>query len=146
MPFELATVNYQRFRPEMGVPVQSSNGHPRWPLPYKIEEKAPLTYPPRNIMALSREEFRVHYRAHLERAGVEGHSRVFQAIADRHGGQRLVLLCFEDLTKVDPKTNLAKWCHRTLFAEWWHDQTGIKPREMGPTGPPVDPYHQATLL
>ena len=30
----------------------------------------------------------------------------------------MILLCYEDVTNPD------EWCHRTVFAKWWEDNTG----------------------
>lgn len=130
--FTLFTVNYSRFQPGMGVPVRSSQGFPRFPLRYELTHSAPETFPPRSLLRADppREEFRVHYFDSLARYGVERIARTFQTIADTAGDDRLVLLCFEDLAK-------GKWCHRTLFAEWWTEQTGDPVRELGPKAPPA---------
>ena len=36
----------------------------------------------------------------------------------RAEGKELVLLCYEDVRVP------GDWCHRTVFAEWWAEQTG----------------------
>ena len=48
------------------------------------------------------------------------------AITEQSGDHRLVLLCFEDLSKP------GEWCHRRIFADWWKDITGDHVRELGP--------------
>lgn len=40
-------------------------------------------------------------------------------------GKPVVLLCYEDIRKGD-----SNWCHRTMFAEWWFNQTGEKIFEL----------------
>lgn len=59
--------------------------------------------------------------------GVDRLRRAFERLAREHGGQRLVLLCFEaDVSE----------CHRGQFARWWQERTGQEVPELGgwPTG------------
>lgn len=138
MVVRLFTSNYQQFRPEMGVPVQASNGYPRWGLKYPLTQKARETYPPRPIMNLPDLQFEQKYAEHLDSIGVDRLRKVFEGIARSEGEDRLVLLCFERFD--DPKKPHNP-CHRTSFAAWWEAQTGEKVREIGPP-----PTGQGTLL
>ena len=47
-------------------------------------------------------------------------------------GKELVLLCYEDVRVP------GDWCHRTVFAEWWAEQTGELIEELyDPSEPKV---------
>lgn len=128
--FDLFTCNYTSFRTDMGTAVRSSNGAPRWALKYPLDWTAPETFPPRAIMRLPQDTFRDRYRDHLNTAGLDVIASRFRAIAAAEDDPRIVLLCFE-------KLETGSWCHRTLFAEWWHDMTGETVSELaaGPRPP-----------
>ena len=50
----------------------------------------------------------------------------------RAEGKELVLLCYEDVRVP------GGWCHRTVFAEWWAEQTGELIEELyDPSEPKV---------
>ena len=50
----------------------------------------------------------------------------------RAEGKELVLLCYEDVRVP------GDWCHRTVFAEWWAEQTGELIEELyDPSEPKV---------
>ena len=51
----------------------------------------------------------------------------FEVISDRHGGRRLVILCFEDVLA-------GHFCHRRVWAGWWHERTGQSVPELEPGG------------
>ena len=68
-------------------------------------------------MSLPFEEFRRAYRHRLHRATARRIAeRLHRHAAER--GEPLVLLCHEPLYVP------GQWCHRTLFSEWWLEQTG----------------------
>jgi hypothetical protein len=67
----------------------------------------------------------VRYREALEAFGADQIRLRLEEIATAAGDSRLVLMCYEDLTLGD-----GKWCHRTMFAEWWQDITGGVVREI----------------
>lgn len=128
--FELFTLNYPKFQPTMGVPVQASNGKPRYALKYQLTHAAPEIYPPRRLVFganLSHADFEAAYRLHLDTMGVEKLASTFRAISVAAMDHRLVLLCYEDIAKSPDN-----WCHRTMFARWWRDETGAAVRELGP--------------
>lgn len=127
--FTLFTTRYQRFRPEMGAPIQSSNGRPRWKLPYDLEFAAVETFPPRKTIRWSQRPFEEAYREHLDSVGVEKLASRFRALVTATGQERLVLMCFEELSKP------GEHCHRRCFAQWWEEHTGDPVIELGPTGP-----------
>ena len=106
------------------VPVRITVGHPRFRLRYElggfIRELAPF-----GLRSVSDpDEFDQRYIAQLDALGADAIRKLLQAVSDVNGGRDLVLLCFEDLR--DP----SKHCHRTTFAEWWHQRTGEQVVEL----------------
>lgn len=121
----LYTCNYSAFHPDMGVPVQTSNGKPKWPLRYSLIHAAPKIFPAfKDIQIADQDEFNRRYVARLEWITVDRIEAELNSIAQQAGDDRLVLLCFEDLSK-------GKWCHRTTFAQWWMQSTGEIVEELG---------------
>jgi hypothetical protein len=117
-PVRLFTSSYRAFDPSFGVPVQTSNGRPKWPVPYDLRHSAPILYPAWSLVAdksLSADAFRAAYWAGLDRRGIERIADALVDIALTAGDDRLVLMCFE----ADPAD-----CHRADFAQWWTRQTG----------------------
>jgi hypothetical protein len=122
---ELATCSYVEWREDMGVGVRISQGTPRWirreePWPY-VPELAPsrsyLNVPDESV-------FIDRYLSQLNAVGAGRIRQALDAIAAKHQGRRLVLLCFEKLTKGEP-------CHRRYFAAWWQTTTGQAIPELG---------------
>jgi hypothetical protein len=60
-------------------------------------------------------EYRKLYFKKLDAVGVNNIREAFESI---QSDKPLVLLCYENLQKPE------KWCHRTMFAEWWKEKTG----------------------
>lgn len=116
----------------MGVPVRITLGKPpRW-FGYPHEEIRALA-PPRKVLRIADqdwEEFRRKYRHHLHRQTPQRLRTIFEEIAARHGGARLVLLCFES----DPRD-----CHRGEFSRWYQRQTGEEVPELDPEEYAVQP-------
>jgi hypothetical protein len=136
--FDLFTLNFSKFTPDMGIPVRSSNGAPRWALKYDLTYSVPETFPKWSLVKAKPpfDVFREAYHTGLDQVGIDKLASKFRAIVAATGEPRLVLLCFEDIVKP------GEWCHRRMFAEWWEKQTGEIVRELGPTGPP----DEATLF
>jgi hypothetical protein len=123
---ELFTLNYPRFQPDMGVPVRTSNGFPRY-VRYPLTASMPGIMPERHtIKWTDRERFWTHYSRKLNSIGVDDLRGAFQTIADTFGDHRLVLMCYEDISTP------GKWCHRQMFAQWWIAMTGEPVIELGP--------------
>ncbi len=120
---ELATSSWKQYRPGMGVPVRITLGKPRFRLPYSYEEVRLLAPTPAIFRLRDDAEFERAYLDHLDRIGVERLRGAFDAISDKHGGRRLVLLCYEDVLA-------GQLCHRRMFARWWQEQTGQEVPEM----------------
>lgn len=131
---QLFTYRYQEFQPSMGVPVRITVGYPRFPLWYDLRFSVMMLAPDSAFLRASRTVFEQRYEAQLIDIGVDRIRREFETIARVAEDDRLVLLCYEDLSKP------GLWCHRTLFAEWWTGQTGEPITETAP------PYEQGTLL
>jgi len=124
----LFTCSFSEFRPEMGIPVRFTAFYPRWGLPYQLAGNAKLIAPPRAIIKLDREPYTPLYIASIEAAGVEAIRGELRTLTGAYpAGMPIVLLCFEKLSKP------GAWCHRRLFAEWWHGKTGEVVAELGAT-------------
>lgn len=65
-------------------------------------------------------EFKPSYYEKLDSIGTEKIVRMVRRMSSRaqEEGKELVLLCFEDVRVPED------CCHRTLFAEWWKENTG----------------------
>jgi hypothetical protein len=118
----LATCSWRAYRPGMGVPVRITLGRPPSWFPHEWEEVRLLAPPPKVFRLRNDAEFAEAYEQHLEAVGVDALRRRFEEIAEKHGGQRLVLLCFE--------ADVAD-CHRGQFARWWRERTGQQVEELG---------------
>jgi hypothetical protein len=124
-PFRLFTCSYSEFRPAMGLGVRASLGTPRWihrdePWPYVSE----IT-PRRSYLNAPYDEYEAAYLHQLAHNGVDRIGRRFRELSVQHQAQRLVVLCFEKLSKPGAE------CHRSLFAAWWEQQTGQPVAELG---------------
>lgn len=124
------TCSFSEFHAEtmVGIPVRSSNGHPRWRLKYPLVHTLRPTMPDRHTMTWEPAPFQEAYYRKLTHTGVEALRAAAQTIraAERAGPDvPIVLLCFERLTTA------GKWCHRTLFAAWWSINTGEDVPELG---------------
>jgi hypothetical protein len=60
----------------------------------------------------------VYRKTYIERLEMVGVDAIRRSLEDIVSDKPLVLLCYENLQKPD------KWCHRTIFAEWWKEETG----------------------
>jgi len=119
---ELATCSWRTYRPEMGVPVRITLGKPpRW-FAHEHEEIRLLAPPPRVFRLKDDAASKAAYGQHLDAVGVDRLRRVFERLAEKHGGRRLVQLCFE--------ADVAD-CHRGQFARWWQERTGQEVPELG---------------
>lgn len=122
--YQLFSAQYKKFHQGDGVPVQISNGRPKYSLGYDLIYKAPPLYPAWELVKnrnLPVEKFREAYWAGLDKMGVSFLHEMFQMIAEDAGDNRLVLMCFE-ANKKD--------CHRGDFGIWWTRNTGELVREL----------------
>lgn len=125
--FTIATSRYsarQRVVESGLAPVRTTIGAPKFPLGYELAGSVAMLAPYGLFSIDDRAEFEAAYRARLDRFGVEKIRRVLAAIAHGARAKGVVLLCFEDL---DDET---QWCHRTIFAAWWLEQTGQEVVEL----------------
>ncbi|MGC4947738.1 hypothetical protein ACLQ2N_16275 [Streptomyces sp. DT224] len=139
MNLRLATCSYVEFRPGMGIPVRSTVGATRWPLPYQLAGHARLVTPTRDMLKIqSRDAYEFSYRRMLNGNGIDAIRRELLGIAAMADADDapLVLLCFDQLGKLPPPNN---WCHRLMVATWWTEQTGEDVPELGATGAPTPP-------
>lgn len=124
----LGVSRYQSYQEWMGVPIATSTGKPKW-MP-GIEDFRAVT--PYGIFGQYDTEFsfRVAYLKRLDEKADEIH-RTLLRLSDKYPGQRLVMLCWDDLTKPDG------WCHRTMLTEWLAGK-GVEAPELEWTlhGPP----------
>ncbi len=125
--------------------VQISVGSPRWKLSYTVSG-AITELMPKGIFGKYEEkaEFEAEYKKRLTCIGVAYIRKILQQYEQL--GKDVVLLCFEDVRKGEDD-----WCHRTIFADWWKEQTGeIIPELPDPSTPkinkPKTDYSQETLF
>jgi hypothetical protein len=125
---ELPELHTSRYQNSAGIiasgllPVGFTQGHPRWRLSYKLAGNIKALAPePWYLKEEDPEVFRRHYFRKLNELTLAG---VKQALHGVTLGEPCVLLCFEDIQQP------GIWCHRTLFASWWEQQTGNKVTEL----------------
>ena len=98
--------------------VRISVGTPRWKLPYTLDAAIKEIMPFGLFKIQDKSEFTEKYFKKLDRAGMfESIDRQLTELQAR--GKDIVLLCYEDIRK-----GPSNWCHRTVFADWWLQQTG----------------------
>jgi hypothetical protein len=112
----LVTGRYARWMPGHGVPIRTSVGAPRFwrhgPLVF-VEDLAPFGIFGKDLPA---HVARGRYMDRLqEKAGQ--FVPALAAIARQHPGERLCVLCFEDV-------HAGRECHRRWFAEWFEHRFG----------------------
>ena len=122
---ELSTSSYTQFKPEWGVPVPITLGAPKMPLRWHVPPSQKTLAPDYSWFKASDEVFNSSMIAKLNKYGVDFYQDLFRHIAHEAGDNRLVLLCYEDLSKP------SSVCHRELIAAWWEAQTGQKMPEKG---------------
>jgi hypothetical protein len=117
----LATGRYQTWRPSDGVPCSTTVGLPRfWGSRPQLEDARVAA--PWGLLNLEGDEFDRRYLARLD-ARADRIVATLADIAQRHPGERLVLLCFEDV-------HAGQHCHRRTFAEWWEQRFGVAVPEL----------------
>lgn len=104
------------------APIRTSIGSPRFKLKFALAGSVPELMPRREWLGLTREQYEKLYLAKLDAIGVEKIRRSIEAAAS---GKEPVLLCF---CKLDG----SNFCHRRLFAAWWHRRTGQTIAELEP--------------
>jgi len=119
------------------VPVCTSNGMPRFKVPYKDKMATAKQLAPDWAViqamrsgVLSREEFTQAYRDKLDGLGVRAIRSFLERVVAGCGNPSavgVVLLCFEDIRDEDG------FCHRRIFADWWVEKTGEPVGELHET-------------
>lgn len=105
--------------------VRISLGGPRWNTGYTIAGVI-SDLAPKGLMGKKYEEKAAFEIAYWNRLNAIGVQRIQEQLsAYERLGKDIVLLCFEDVRKGGDN-----WCHRTIFAQWWREQTGINIPEL----------------
>ena len=115
-------------------PVGISIGQPRFRLGYTLREQCYSLAPKGYMLNMDLERFKTAYYEKLEGIGTEKIINMVNRLEEKaqSEGKELVLLCFEDVRVPED------WCHRTVFAEWWAENTGEIIEELAdPTLPKV---------
>ena len=99
-----------------------SVGTPRW-MAHNIDGAINELKPFGLLNIHDKHEYRKQYIARLNEIGVDKLARVFESW--QQYGKPLVLCCYEDVRKMGDN-----WCHRTMFAKWWQQQTGEQIDEL----------------
>lgn len=136
---EIATCSYGEFRPEMGYPVRTSRGAPKWfTYPYMSWENV---FPSYAMLNMALDQYRPRYLQMLDQRGTETLMGDLQFMSQEYakvnGGEvkPLVLLCYEKLSKGPDQ-----WCHRSMLAGWLERNCGLAVAEFGAKlVPPPDP-------
>jgi hypothetical protein len=108
---KLATSYYAGFHTSMGVPIRTSVGTPKW-WRGELEAVRRLMPPYAALHIEDAAKFERLCVERLDRIDVEDLYERLESLSTRHGGRRLVLLCFER----DPAE-----CHRSILARWLTD-------------------------
>ncbi|MEU7323384.1 hypothetical protein ABZ682_22955 [Streptomyces griseoviridis] len=143
MDIKLATCTYQEFMPDMGTPVRTTVGRPRFDLPYPLTAHAKLVTPTKELLGINaRDAYEFSYRRLLNARGFGPVRDELLRIAGAYDlDSPLVLLCFDRYDKLTPPDD---WCHRLFLAKWWAEQTGQEVPELG--APPRASAAPATLF
>jgi hypothetical protein len=119
---KLATTRYPDWRRESGVPLRITVGAPKgWKGPKLVDARllAPYGLLGSDLPIDVRREL---YEQRLDRRGVEVVA-LLARIAREHPGERLCLLCYEDL-------HAGRECHRRWLAAWIEDRFGVDVPEL----------------
>ena len=102
-------------------PVGISIGQPKFSLGYTLREQCYSLAPKGYMLNMDLESFKPAYYGKLEGIGTEKIISMVNRLDQRaqSEGKDLVLLCYEDVRKGE-----SDWCHRTIFADWWQENTG----------------------
>lgn len=117
---KLVTARYQDFKPDLGIPVRSSVGAPRfWRFGPLAHSRATTPYGVfRNDDLRTLQAQHIAYHARLDELGDEVVTELADIARDHPGEGPLVLLCYENV-------HAGGDCHRRWFAEWFEDHYGI---------------------
>lgn len=154
----LYTAAFTTCDPDVGVPVRTSIGAPRWKLKYQCVEKVSALMPFGKVGNVElrklgdRSMFQHHYRRRLDAMGFDPIRTELLEIAAKYpdhpaavdGLAPLILLCFEKPAEI---ARGETYCHRHVFADWWFHQGGDPIEEVnwetygwqGPSDPGTPP-------
>jgi hypothetical protein len=120
----MKTSYYQskKLDPKKHLVVQTSVGNTRWGT--QPEWESELIAPPESILGMAQTPYTRAYIAHLEKIGVEALRAELKELNEAAGKREAVLCCFEALKKP------GQFCHRRIFAWWWHTETGETIQEL----------------
>lgn len=126
---QLATSRYQNERLVVRsgrVPIRITAGHPRFRLGYSLAGTISELAPSRSMLAIDDPiVFRNAYESQLDEVGVDVLTQRFDEVLGAEESDRLVLLCFEDISRLGELS-----CHRRIFAHWWEARTGEEVPEL----------------
>lgn len=113
-------------------PIGISLGAPKFSLGYELRGNCYSLAPKGYMFKLEPEPFKAAYYKKLYDIGAE---RIIDMVigfdkSAQKEGKELVLLCYEDIRIP------SEWCHRTIFAEWWAENTGEIIEELIDPTPP----------
>nr|DAL67080.1 MAG TPA: hypothetical protein [Caudoviricetes sp.] len=113
-------------------PVGISIGTPKFPLGYTLRKQCYSLAPKGYMLNMELDRFKTAYYEKLEGIGTDRIIDMVEKMDEeaRTEGKELVLLCYEDVRVP------GDWCHRTVFAEWWAENTGELIEELTDPTPP----------
>jgi hypothetical protein len=107
--------------------VRTSIGAPRY-CRHRIDATLEMLYPHPNWLTLKQPTYTRRYITMLNGLGVPAIEKALAALRSQAGKREIVFLCFESLS---PKNvSEGQFCHRRIFAKWWHEQTGEEIAEL----------------
>lgn len=111
-----------------------SIGAPKFPLGYELVTQCYSLAPKGYMLRMEYDAFKEAYYRKLEGIGAD---RIVDMVMrfEREGADQnkdLVLLCYEDVRILED------WCHRTVFAQWYMEQTGEIIPELPDPNPPKE--------
>lgn len=97
-----------------------SLGKPKFPPGFEIKEQCYSLAPKGYMLKMEYEAYKEAYIKKLEDIGTD---KILDMVMRfdhkaRDEGKELVFLCYEDVRKP------GEWCHRTIFSQWYMEQTG----------------------
>lgn len=113
----------------MGVAVRTSLGKPKFFDHPFVSVNSVM--PRGNMLKMGFNQYRETYMSLLD-SNAQAIENAMIELSEMYPNQTLVLMCFENVSKKD------SWCHRTMFAKWWEDRTGVKVHEISGQVPLVE--------
>lgn len=121
----ITTCSYSEYTPDLGMPVCGSVGRYRWWKHEPLHMAGQVVAPDRAWIHMDdRDAYEKLYIAKLDRDS-DRIDETLNRLETAAGSRDVVLMCFEDLSRP------GNWCHRRMFADWWHARHGFLPPEVG---------------